>query len=102
MNTDNKTVELIFEQFRILRNDNAELRRDVREDIDGILRRFNAFDDRLSAIDKNISALYSLITNVGGDVDGLKRRLRRIEDRLNIWMKRPLISRPARTILPTA
>jgi predicted nuclease with TOPRIM domain len=84
MNTDDKTVELIFEQFRILRNDNAELRRDLREDIDGISRRFNTLDDRLSALDKHISALYGLITNLGGDVDGLKRRLRRIEDRLNI------------------
>lgn len=84
MQTDAQTVELIFEQFRLLRNDNAQLRRDLREDIEGLGRRFNALDDRLSAIDKHISSLYGLITNLGGDVDGLKRRLRRIEDRLNI------------------
>ncbi len=52
-------------------------------------RRFNALDDRQSAVDKNISALYGLLTNLGGDVDALKHRLTRIEDRLDIVDEAP-------------
>ncbi len=87
--TDDNTAELILEKLRRIENEISDHKKQNREGFESVQRRFNALDDRQSAVDKNISALYGLLTNLGGDVDALKHRLTRIEDRLDIVDEAP-------------